>query len=299
MNDKHHTQCIACLCQQVKPLRKFKSQQLVVCNNCGLVFDRRIPSPELLTDHYSTYSYSRRKPVSTATQKSFSLLLNQFESYRQTNNILDVGCGQGDFLIAAKSRGWNVYGSEYSQAAVKLCQEADITMLQGEYYSEAFGNMDFDIVTSFEVLEHTNQPHIMISALLSNLRAGGLFYLTTPNFNALLRLFEQDQFKILGYPEHIALYTPISLYKLLQKYPLKQKKLLATGIDITRLKSSIRLNPEKQAKTIFNPQANMAANEAFRENFSYGKMSYIKAAVNQLLTWTGKGDTLKAFYIKK
>jgi 2-polyprenyl-3-methyl-5-hydroxy-6-metoxy-1,4-benzoquinol methylase len=117
-----HNICPACDSSVVKTSTWLYSPDLLKCNQCGLVFDKRIPSTQELTEHYSTYSYSGRKPVPTATKLSFDNLLDKFEPYRKFNNILDVGCGQGDFLLAAQARGWNVYGSEYSPAAVRLCK---------------------------------------------------------------------------------------------------------------------------------------------------------------------------------
>lgn len=299
MENQQHTQCPSCKSKNLSALHGFYPEMLLKCGGYGLIFDQRIPSQLTLSQHYATYSYSRRKTVSIGTQYSFTQLLKQFEPYRKTNNILDVGCGQGDFLIAAKQKGWNVYGSEYSPAAVKLCEDAGITMHQGEYSPQVFGEKEFDIVTSFEVLEHTYEPHSLLSASLANLRTNGLFYITTPNFNSLLRHLEKNQFRVLGYPEHLALYTPTSLKKLLSQYPLNQQKILTTGIDISRLKTAIsppKITTSEEIK--FNPQENMRNNETIREALTNGKAKYIKVVINQLLTMVGKGDTLKAFYTK-
>jgi 16S rRNA G1207 methylase RsmC len=36
------------------------------------------------------------------TKESYHLLLDEFEKFRSTNKILDIGCGRGWFLIEAK-----------------------------------------------------------------------------------------------------------------------------------------------------------------------------------------------------
>ena len=43
-----------------------------------------------------------------------------------------MGCGQGDFLVEAQKRNWNVYGAEYSAFAIKLCESRGIEMHQGD-----------------------------------------------------------------------------------------------------------------------------------------------------------------------
>ena len=289
-----HSKCIACESSDIFPYKNIKNKMLVSCHKCGVVFDQRIPTIQELEKHYSTYSYNQRKPVSAATKISFNKLLNYFEKFRDTNRILDVGCGQGDFLIAAQKRGWEVYGSEYSPAAVKLCKQENIEMYQGEFYGSAFGDIRFDVVTSFEVIEHTNNPRKLLSESLKPLRQNGLFYLTTPNFNSILRYLEKSNFQILGYPEHIAFYTPRSIQKFLAVYPLVKKKILTTGVDLARLKN---LYIKKQDKKTNRCEA-VLDNNNIRNKIEKGRLVYIKNIINSFLSFSGKGDTLKIFYIK-
>ena len=291
----YHRKCPVCSVRNIKSAKFLYTEDLYRCKQCGLVFDRRIPSLKELSKHYETYSYSNRKPVSTATQSSFSNLLEKFEEFRNTNNVLDVGCGQGDFLIAAKQRGWNVYGSEYSPAAVQLCKDAGITMYQGKFEANAFGSVKFDIVTSFEVIEHTNEPHDLISESLEPLRKGGLFYLTTPNYNSMLRYLEKQNFKMLGYPEHLVFYTPKSIRKLMVGYPLLKQEILTTGLDVSRIKDLFRNSESRKTSRV----ETMAENSKIRESMVKGKGIYIKNTLNYILTRIGVGDTLKTFYIKE
>ena len=53
--------------------------------------------------------------LSALTARRYAELLQRLEPLRRTNRILDVGCGDGHFLAAARERGWNVYGSEYGE----------------------------------------------------------------------------------------------------------------------------------------------------------------------------------------
>ncbi|MCK5684674.1 class I SAM-dependent methyltransferase, partial [bacterium] len=106
--------------------------------------------------HYKQYSYASRKPCPAPTISSYNLLLDYFDDFKQTGNLLDVGCGQGDFLNEARKRGWNIYGIEYSAAAISLCRDRDIAVHQGILTPELYDGIQFDIVTSFEVIEHIN-----------------------------------------------------------------------------------------------------------------------------------------------
>jgi 2-polyprenyl-3-methyl-5-hydroxy-6-metoxy-1,4-benzoquinol methylase len=84
--------------------------------------------------------------------RSFNRLLNSFENFRTSGRILDIGCGQGDFLFSAKSHGWYAYGSEYSDAAIKICLERGLEVVKEPVSPLSFGSEKFDVITSFEVI---------------------------------------------------------------------------------------------------------------------------------------------------
>ncbi len=291
---KNHLNCPLCGATDIGNKKRLYCSELFQCSQCGLVFDKRVPSVQELTEHYNTYCYSKRKPLSLATKFSFEKLLDYFEPFRKHNNILDIGCGQGDFLIAARKRGWNVYGSEYSPAAVKLCEDAGIIMWQGEFIGDSFGDVKFDCVTSFEVLEHVNQSGKLISNSISPLRSGGLFYLTTPSFDSIMRYFERKDFRMLGYPEHLVFYTKKSIRYLLSQHHLVEKKILTTGLDISRVKDIVRKKTSQKKSRV----QTMAENNDARELLLSGKGVYLKWIANYILSLTGTGDTLKVYSIK-
>ena len=298
MKYKYLKCCPVCDSEIFNDLKGFESCYLSKCKVCSFVFDKRIPSKEELYEHYKVYAYSDLKPISRETVKSYNRLLDEFEKYRHTGNILDMGCGQGDFLVEAKKRNWKVYGTEYSESAVNLCESRDIIMSKNDLDIDVFPGIDFDIITSFEVIEHINNPQKMMKLVDNKLNAGGLFYCTTPNFNALLRYFEKEDFKMIVYPEHISFYTKKSLKFLGNKYGFKILKTLTTGIDLGRLIALIK------SKKVFEYSANRQNIKATNENIrdlagSNRFIGMIKGIINFFLTLFGKGDTLKIYWIKK
>jgi Fe2+ transport system protein FeoA len=115
------------------------------------VYGERIPSLQELNDHYG--KYPRNTSISPLTIKRYEELLEQFEPYRRTNRLLDVGCGDGHFLEVAKRKGWTVYGTEYTSEAVNVGRAKGIEMHEGLIQSFTAAG-EFDVITSFEVLEH-------------------------------------------------------------------------------------------------------------------------------------------------
>lgn len=253
----------------------------------------KIPSEKELQEYYGKYDYNDNKGLSPLTVESYHLLLDEFEAYRKTNKLLDVGCGRGWFLDEAKKRGWEVYGSEYADEAVALCKQKGLQMHQGKLTPNSFSLNDFDVITSFEVIEHINNPNEELTNIQGFLRKGGLFYCTTPNFNSVMRYYLKTDYNVICYPEHLSYYTKKTLTEAAQKNGLKKVKFLSTGISISRLKNS------KKPKLAETPRG-VSEDEQLRQNIS--NKWYLKLAknlVNAILTSSNSGISLKGYYLKK
>ena len=266
----------------------YASAHLCRCGRCGFVFARAIPTPEELERHYE--SYGRNDYLSPLTVKRYEELLDSFEPYRRTGRILDVGCGIGYFLEVAQRRGWSVHGTEYTDEAVKICRDKGIEVFKGALDPADFG-VEFDVITSFEVLEHINNPRDELQRFMTLLRPGGLVYLTTPNFNSLLRYRLKAAFNVICYPEHLCYYAPRTLSRLFREAGFEQLKLQTTGVSLTRLKTSAQTSQEAFISAD-------STDERLRQRLENPVMQWVKQALNALLSLFGVGDTLKGWYHK-
>lgn len=285
-----HSHCLVCNSTYIKPLEAFKATHMVKCSACGFVFAQKIPTEQELIDYYD--GYGRNDYLSPITIKRYHELLDEMEKYRKTNRILDVGCGIGYFLEVAKERGWEVYGTEYTDRAIEICAGKGIIMQQGKLDPSKFEAESFDIITSFEVLEHINNPIEEINNFYQLLRKGGLVYLTTPNFNSLLRYRLKERYDVITYPEHLSYYTPRTLNTLFKRSGFKKKAIQTTGISLTRLKTS-------QGKTSQAFISETSDDENLRKQIE--EKSYLQLAkkmVNGTLTLFGVGDSLKGWFVK-
>jgi 2-polyprenyl-3-methyl-5-hydroxy-6-metoxy-1,4-benzoquinol methylase len=269
---------------------------LVKCGECGFVFVERIPTTDELTRHYSGL-YSERQEsyewISPVTSKRFHEWLDFMEPYRKLNRILDVGCGVGHFLSHARDRGWEVHGTEFTDISVDACKKKGIHMKQGPLRSEYYEPESFDIITSLGVIEHINNPCEELPQMRSLLRPGGLLYITTPNFNSVSRDLLGEKWNVISYPGHLCYYTSRTLTRVLHSHGFKKKKMEATGVSITRLRASVDRVDVKAVTA-------SSADEKLRSSLENNKVLYrVKSMVNSLLTITGKGDELKASFVRE
>jgi 2-polyprenyl-3-methyl-5-hydroxy-6-metoxy-1,4-benzoquinol methylase len=285
-----HTQCPVCASDQIRYKRGFDTPQLMQCARCKFVFCARIPSVAELNEYYHDYGVDHYLSPITVTR--YHQWLDYFEQYRVTGNLLDTGCGSGYFLDEAQKRGWQVYGTEYSDNHVNYCRNKGIIMWKGAVDEEMFPGIVFDVITSIEVIEHVTNPRHDVEVIASRLRKGGLFYCTTPNFNALMRFWLGKKHNIIAYPEHLSYFTASTLSKLCGLVDLKKIKIETTGISLTRFAQS----QGKRDQAVVSATSD---DERLRQKIESGRMLGVaKTFVNGILNMTSTGHSLKGWFVK-
>lgn len=100
--------------------------------------------------------------------------------------ILDIACGSGygTHLLSDKSTG-KVYGGDLSSEAVNLCKNSwnkdNLSYETMDGANLKFNDDFFDVVVSFETIEHTTGFNEMIEELKRVVKPNGIVYLSTPN----------------------------------------------------------------------------------------------------------------------
>src|SRR5436305_4997576 len=114
-----------------------------------MVFAARIPTDAELAAYYENYGHAWHD--SPITRRRYADVLDSLEPYRDRNRLLDMGCGAGYFLEEARSRGWEVHGTEYSRWALELTQRKRLNVVQAPIGLGIYDPDSFDVVTAFEV----------------------------------------------------------------------------------------------------------------------------------------------------
>ena len=98
--------------------------------------------------------------------------------------VLDIACGTGYGLGLLRSKATFVTGVDIDPVAAKAarleCGE-NAAVLLGNGLGLPFEDGSFDVVTSFETLEHLHERVVFLSELKRVLRPGGKLILSTPN----------------------------------------------------------------------------------------------------------------------
>lgn len=225
--------CPICQTKAHKPLYILEEGKLSQCQRCRLIFYLPRPTPESLEQYYNASSYSEDyRASSMAGYKFASHRYQQFEKafgqYAPTlllansQVLLDIGCGEGDFLSIAESKGWKVEGIELSRTSAQQAREK----INGEVYVGEITTLDlpkakYDLITSYHVIEHLIDPIVMLQQIYELLRPGGAVLIETPNIGSLGARIRGRKWSHIIPPEHINYFDQNTLLSSLKRAGFK------------------------------------------------------------------------------
>jgi 2-polyprenyl-3-methyl-5-hydroxy-6-metoxy-1,4-benzoquinol methylase len=130
--------------------------------------------------------------------------------------LLDIGCGNGDFLANARDAGWAVAGIDTDPKAVAIAKQRSLDISMGGIDLFAGESGCFDAITLSHVLEHLHDPRQFIHAVHRLLKPGGVIFVDTPNIESLgVRRWGRN-WRGLETPRHLVLFSQAGLVGLLK-----------------------------------------------------------------------------------
>jgi 2-polyprenyl-3-methyl-5-hydroxy-6-metoxy-1,4-benzoquinol methylase len=131
--------------------------------------------------------------------------------------LLDVGCGSGLFLEAALEDGFDPAGIELSPVAIELAQptvrgriiRGDVNTILATHPRRV------DVVTAFDIIEHTFDPLSFLDDIGRVLVPGGLLVLSTPDTGHWLRPLMRSRWPMLQPDQHTFLFSRAAMRSML------------------------------------------------------------------------------------
>lgn len=109
----------------------------------------------------------------------FKKILNKC-NISKSMDILDYGCGPGDFLINAKELGFQAQGIDSSLRSVKIARSRGLEIIHGDIDSIVFEKKTYDVIILQSVIEHINNPEKLLIKLKDKLKNNGVFIISAP-----------------------------------------------------------------------------------------------------------------------
>jgi len=131
--------------------------------------------------------------------------------------LLDVGCGNGSFLLQMQSLGWEVCGIDADPRAVEQAQKAGLNVRVELSPQGLWPQGHFDAICMSHVIEHLHNPLQTLADCKNLLKPGGQLMIATPNFDACGREYFGSDWRGLEIPRHLVLFTEKSLWRAMEQ----------------------------------------------------------------------------------
>jgi 2-polyprenyl-3-methyl-5-hydroxy-6-metoxy-1,4-benzoquinol methylase len=150
--------------------------------------------------------------------------LDLIRNFRTSGRLLEVGCARGDFLSAARES-FDVSGVEPNPS---LADDAEKIAPIYRDVIETLPWRDFDVITSFHVIEHVDSPKRFVSAIAERIKPGGLLVLETPDIHSMPFQLMRSKWRQF-IPEHYFFFDQSTMTRLLTDSGFKVEKIVRIG----------------------------------------------------------------------
>jgi 2-polyprenyl-3-methyl-5-hydroxy-6-metoxy-1,4-benzoquinol methylase len=139
------------------------------------------------------------------------------------DSVLEVGCGDGQFLEYLKQQNIAGAGLELSEKAVQAGRNKGLDVYPDtiQDFARTHGGA-FDVVCCFQVLEHITDVRSFLQASVDVLKPGGKLIVCVPNNDGFLKYDQGNLFN--QPPHHMGLWTTASLANLSRVFNLSLAK---------------------------------------------------------------------------
>ena len=182
-----------------------ESFAILTCTKCG--FGHTVPHPADLGRYYGKYYYGSRHGITSRFCARRRLRFLERTAHKATQKrLLDVGCGDGSFLLAARKTGWKVMGTEMNPSPAQAF---------GLDVRQTLGDIDatepFDCVTMWHSLEHMKDIKSTLLLIARHLAPKGHLIIAVPNNRSLQAKLFGPRWLHLDVPRHLYHFNPGSL----------------------------------------------------------------------------------------
>jgi 2-polyprenyl-3-methyl-5-hydroxy-6-metoxy-1,4-benzoquinol methylase len=203
-----------------------KVYDIVDCQTCSFRFVHLPPDSSDLSAYYERAfetSYGNYVRARELKKAHFRHQLGLISSHLPGADarFLDIGCAAGFLLEVALERGWDATGVELNP---RVLEYADSSVRRCIHIAraESFGSSEtFDVVSMFDVLEHSSGPRTMLETARSRLNDEGILIVQVPCVDSLGARTMGRRWYHYGVPSHLSYFDLSTFEKLAHSVGLR------------------------------------------------------------------------------
>jgi len=174
-------------------------------------------------------------------------LISSFNT--EHKNLLDIGCGTGDFLQASKNADWHITGIEPDESARNIANKKTNNSVLKTSQIHTLKDKSFDVITLWHVLEHLPDLDAQIKTFKRLLKSNGRLVIAVPNYKSADAIYYKSFWAAYDVPRHLWHFSKTSISKLFGLHDLQLEKTLPMKFDVFY----VCLLSEKYATGFMNP----------------------------------------------
>jgi SAM-dependent methyltransferase len=156
-------------------------------------------------------------PLLPAYRQKADELVRHLHARAGRPRVLDVGCGEGDFLAAMQALGWAAQGVEPSAGGAALARARGVPVIESTFADLSLPDASLDAITFRLVFEALPEPVGALEACREALRPGGVLWIASPNLESEAHRVFGPAWVLLDPPRHVVLHSRRSLVRLLSR----------------------------------------------------------------------------------
>lgn len=205
-NNEKMKNCPVCKTNKNKLVfRTYDSQDIVQCEKCKLVF----LNPSLQKDEWLKCI---KKGLYISSQKYIKNAISRIKKFNP-GKLLDIGCGNGEFLFQAQKLGWEVRGVELFEGN----NPCNLPVKYGTFEEIDLPEKYFDIITFWGVTEYLMEPLKFFEKVKTVLKDNGKILFVTSNYYSVQRAI----MKVHNFPRQQLIWSMPSIKFLFHKVGLR------------------------------------------------------------------------------
>jgi 2-polyprenyl-3-methyl-5-hydroxy-6-metoxy-1,4-benzoquinol methylase len=202
------------------PLWRKNGSQVYRCAGCGLGA-ATAPNFDATACYTAEYFASQTKggyPDYRASEPVLRAEFRRVVAFARrlvpSGRLLEIGAAYGFFLIEAGAH-YEVHGIEIAEAAAAFARRRGLDVRTGRPTRQSLAEIGMvDVIVMLDVIEHLEDPGVVLRLCGQYLRSGGAIIMTTPDFASPLARVSGRHWRNMTPPQHLWYFTVESLARL-------------------------------------------------------------------------------------